>query len=84
MKGKTFQYAEAEAKVGRVVRAVKDLAGIPADTPGQVIRAEHLLDGSCVVVRWCFPVLFGRRPPGTPEDWFPRHYYYRWLEEVVC
>jgi hypothetical protein len=49
MKKKHFQYTEAEAKVGRIVWAVKDLAGIPADTSGQMVWAERTLDGSCGV-----------------------------------
>ena len=78
-----FTAYEAQDKVGQIVHARISFVGVPAQTPGQVVRAEHLLDGSLVVVRWSLPMNPYRRPPGYPEDYFTKEQYQEWFYEVL-
>ena len=36
----TFNFDEAQAKVGRKVKTLVEWSGVPKDTTGQVIRAD--------------------------------------------
>jgi hypothetical protein len=77
----TFQRTEAETKVGRRVRVAVPIGYIPIGTSGIVIRAEHTLDGSFVVIRWNRPLSSSRRPAGPAEDWLSKDQYAAWLDE---
>jgi hypothetical protein len=51
----TFTREEAEAKIGRSVKTLLPLAGMPRGTRGTVTRALCLPEGYAVLVRWQLP-----------------------------
>jgi hypothetical protein len=56
-----FTRAEAQAKVGRRVRARLAFAEVPAGALGTVVRVDRVVDGYDLEVAW--------RRPGRPTPW---------------
>jgi hypothetical protein len=72
-----FTRAEAQAKVGKRVRARVAFAGIPEGAVGTIIRVDRVIDGYDVEVTW---VWSGRRTPWI--EWFTKAEYETHLIEV--
>jgi hypothetical protein len=72
-----FTRAEAQAKVGKRVRARVAFAGIPEGAVGTIIRVDRVIDGYDVEVTW---VWSGRRMPWI--EWFTKAEYEAHLMEV--
>ncbi len=75
-----FTQAEAEALVGRQVRTRKDWPGVPQGSAGTVTQAGPSTYGWTVGIRW-----HGVATPTLPTlgvDWFTRHEYELWIEEM--
>ena len=73
----SFTRAEAQAKVGRRVRARVAFAGVPEGAIGTIVRVDHVIDGYDVEVAW---VWSGRRTPWI--DWVTKAEYEAHLVEL--
>jgi hypothetical protein len=73
----SFTRAEAQAKVGKRVRARVAFAGIPRGAIGTIICADRVIDGYDVEVAWVWP---GRRTPWV--EWITRAEYEGHLIEL--
>jgi len=71
----TFSQEEAEAKIGRSVKTLIPLAGMPRGTRGTVTRALCMPEGYAVIVRWQWP-----RPRAM---WFDKEVYQYALVEAA-
>lgn len=86
-----FTKEEAEAKVGKTIRTLREWAGVPTGTTGRVVEADYMgprkpasedwQDTWDVVIEWNLP-----EPPLARKrkirDWFPKWEYERYLEEI--
>jgi hypothetical protein len=69
-----FTKQDAEALVGRSVRALADISCVPAGTTGRVIRADEVGDGYNVSVKW--------ESRHLTEDWFSKDQFETYLTEA--
>jgi hypothetical protein len=70
MRRTAFTRAEAQATVGRQVRARVAFAEVPEGALGTIIRVDRVIDGYDVEVAW---VWSGRRTPWV--DWLTKAEY---------
>ncbi len=72
-----FTEAEAEGKIGCIIRSVIEFRGVPEGTRGKVIRADAVKVGKFSVgIEWELPV------SGKPlVDWFSKDDYEQYLLE---
>jgi hypothetical protein len=92
-----FTRKEAKAKVGLRVRSLRDFSGVPRDTQGVVVEADHMGEGHYdLVTEWelpreqpsAFSFSVGGEPvmlvnTGKPlRDWFTRDEFENYLASV--